>query len=217
MSAIRILLADDHTVMRKGLRALLERQEGFQVVAEAADGREAVDTAAAVAPDIAIIDIGMPNLNGIEAARRITEKRPDTGVVILSMHADESYVLRALKSGARGYLLKDSPEEDLIRAVRAVHKGKAFFSPEIANMLAQDYMRQMQQQGVEDSYELLTPRERELLQMLGEGKSNKDVAAQLNLSLYTVETHRGNLLAKLNLHNTAELILYAVRKGIVAT
>jgi two-component system response regulator NreC len=215
VNPIRILLADDHTVMRRGLRALLDRQNGFVVVAEAADGREAVDVAAAVGPDVAVIDIGMPNLNGIEAAIRITEKRPETAVVILSMHADESYVLRALKSGARGYLLKDSPEEDLINAIRAVHRGKAFFSPEISKMLAEDYMRQMRQRGVEDSYELLTPREREILQMLGEGNSNKDVATKLNLSLHTVETHRGNILEKLNLHSTAEIILYAVRKGIV--
>jgi two-component system, NarL family, response regulator NreC len=216
MNQIRILLADDHTLIRRGLRALLERQNGFAVVAEAADGRQAVEMAAAVSPDVAVIDIGMPNLNGIEAARRITEKRPETAVVILSMHADESYVLRALKSGARGYLLKDSPEEDLIHAICAVHNGKAFFSPEISKMLAEDYMRQMRQRGVEDSYELLTPREREILQMLGEGNSNKEVATKLNLSLHTVETHRGNLLEKLNLHSTAELILYAVRKGIVA-
>ena len=215
MNPTRILLADDHTLIRKGLRALLERQDGFTVVAEAADGREAVETAAAVCPDVVVIDIGMPNLNGIEAARRITEKRPETAVVILSMHADESYVLRALKSGARGYLLKDSPEEDLINAIRAVHQGKAFFSPEISKMMAEDYMRQMRQRGVEDSYELLTPREREILQMLGEGNSNKEVATKLNLSLHTVETHRSNVLEKLNLHSTAELILYAVRKGIV--
>ena len=217
MNPIRIMLADDHTVIRKGLRALLERQDGFTVVAEAADGREAVETAASLGPDVAVMDIGMPNLNGIEAARRITERRPETAVVILSMHADESYVLRALKSGARGYLLKDSPEEDLINAIRAVHQGKAFFSPEISKMLAEDYMRQMRQRGVEDSYELLTPREREILQMLGEGKSNKDVATKLNLSLHTVETHRGNILEKLNLHGMAEMILYAVRKGIVVS
>jgi len=152
MSQIRILLADDHTVIRRGLRALLERQNGFVVVAEAADGREAVESAVTIGPDVAVIDIGMPNLNGIEAASRITEKRPDIAIVILSMHADESYVLRALKAGARGYLLKDSPEEDLINAIRAVHQGKAFFSPEISKMLAEDYMRQMRQRGVEDSY-----------------------------------------------------------------
>src|ERR1700674_2903122 len=217
MNPTRILLADDHTLIRKGLRALLERQDGFTIVAEAADGREAVELAAAMDPDVAVVDIGMPNVNGIEAAGRITDKRPETAVVILSMHADESYVLRALKSGARGYLLKDSPEEDLINAIRAVHQGKAFFSPEISKMLAEDYMRQMRQRGVEDSYELLTPREREILQMLGEGNSNKEVATKLNLSLHTVETHRSNVLEKLNLHSTAEMILYAVRKGIVTS
>lgn len=215
MTPLRILLADDHTVIRKGLRALLERQSEFVVIAEASDGREAVELAATLAPDVAVIDIGMPNLNGIEATRRITERRPETAVVILSMHADEGYVLRALKSGARGYLLKDSPEGDLIQAILAVARGNAFFSPEISRMLAEDYMRQMRHRGVDDSYELLTPREREILQMLGEGKSNKDVASALNLSLHTVETHRGNILEKLNLHSTAEMILYAVRKGIV--
>jgi DNA-binding NarL/FixJ family response regulator len=185
-------------------------------VAEAADGREAVELARAENPDVVVMDVAMPNINGIEAARRIKEKRPETAIVILSMHSDEGYVLRALKSGARAYLLKDSPEEDLIQAIRAVHKGKAFFSPEISRMMSEDYMRQMSQRGVEDSYELLTPREREVLQMLAEGNSNKDVATKLNLSLYTVETHRANVLEKLNLHSTAEMILYAVRKGIVS-
>jgi two-component system, NarL family, response regulator NreC len=216
MTAIRILLADDHTVMRRGLRALLERQPGFQVVGEAADGAEAVEVALREKPDVAVLDIGMPLLNGIEAARRIVDKLPATAVVILSMHSDESYVLRTLKAGARGYLLKDAPESDLINAIHAVHQGKAFFSPTISKMLVEDYMRQMQRRGIEDTYELLTPREREVLQLLGEGKSNKEIATRLDLSLYTVETHRSNMLEKLNLHSTAELILYAVRKGIVS-
>jgi DNA-binding NarL/FixJ family response regulator len=215
MNPIRILLADDHTVMRRGLRVLLERQPGFQVVAEAADGSEAVELAALEKPDVAVLDIGMPGLNGIEAARRIVEKNPGTAVVILSMHSDESYVLRTLKAGARGYLLKDAPEADLINAIHAVHEGKAFFSPAISKLLVEDYMRQMQQRGIEDTYELLTSREREILQLLGEGKASKDIAARLDLSLHTVETHRSNMLEKLNLHSTAELILYAVRKGMV--
>jgi two-component system response regulator NreC len=213
---IRILLADDHTVMRSGLRVLLERQTGFQVVGEAGDGREAIELAEAQSPDVAVIDVAMPNLNGIEAARQITAKRPGTAVVILSMHSDESYVLRALKAGARGYLLKDSPEADLIAAIRAVHDGKAFFSPAISKMMVEDYMRQLQQRDVEDTYELLTGREREVLQLLAEGKSNKETATILNLSLYTVETHRSNILQKLNLHGTPELILYAVRKGVIS-
>jgi len=213
---IRILLADDHIVMRSGLRVLLERQTGYQVIGEAADGRQAIELAEAHSPDVAVIDIAMPNLNGIEAARQITAKLPNVAVVILSMHSDESYVLRALKAGARGYLLKDSPEADLIAAIRAVHDGKAFFSPAISKMLVEDYMRQLQQRDVEDTYELLTSREREVLQLLAEGKSNKETAGILGLSLYTIETHRSNILQKLNLHGTPELILYAVRKGVIS-
>jgi len=216
MSEIRILLADDHTVIRSGLRLLLERQPGFKVVAEASDGRATVELTEALKPNVVVLDIGMPNLNGIDAARQITTHHPDIAVVILSMHADESYVLRALKAGARGYLLKDSPESDLVNAVHAVHENKAYFSPAISRMLVDDYMRQLRQRGVEDSYELLTAREREVLQLLAEGKSIKDIANMLKLSPYTVETHRGNMLQKLNLHSTAELILYAVRKGVIS-
>lgn len=215
MSTIRILLADDHTVMRTGLRLVLERQPDFKVVAEAGDGREAVAQAESAKPDVAVLDIAMPNLNGIEAARQIAAKFPSVSIVILSMHSDEAYVLRALKAGARAYLLKESAEADLINAIRAVREGKAFFSPAISRMLVEDYVRQLQDRDVEDSYELLTPREREILQLLAEGKSNKDVANLLNLSLYTVETHRGNLMEKLNLHSVPELILYAVRKGVI--
>jgi two-component system, NarL family, response regulator NreC len=216
MSTIKILLADDHVVMRRGIRALLERRPEFQVVAEAGDGREAVQLAETHSPHVVVADIAMPNLNGIEAARQIAQRSPQTAIVILSMHSDESYVLRALKAGARGYLLKDSPESDLINAILAVHEGKAFFSPSISKMLVEDYMRQMREKDVEDSYELLTTREREILQLLAEGKSNKDVASLLHLSLYTVETHRGNIFQKLNLHSSAELILYAIRKGVIS-
>jgi len=175
-----------------------------------------VDMAERESPHVVVLDVGMPNLNGIEAARQITARTPHPAVVFLSMHSDESYVLRALRVGARGYLLKDSAEYDLINAIRAVSEGKAFFSPAISKMLVEDYVRQMQDRNVEDSYELLTTREREILQLLAEGKSNKEVATLLNLSLYTVETHRGNILQKLNLHSVPELILYAVRKGVIA-
>lgn len=215
MKGIRILLADDHTVMRSGLRVLLERQEGFRVIAEASDGRETVELALQHGPDVAVIDVAMPRLNGIDAAREIIAKRPEIAVVILSMHSDEGYVLRALKAGARGYLLKDSPEADLIGAIKAVDEGKAFFSPAISKMLAEDYLRNLQQRGGEDSYDLLTAREREVLHLLAEGRSNKEVATILELSLYTVETHRANILQKLNLKGTPELILYAVRKGVI--
>jgi two-component system response regulator NreC len=216
MKTIRILLADDHTIVRKGLRMLLESHEGFQVVAEASNGLDAVGLAAQHLPDVVVMDVAMPVLNGIEAARQIGAKETRTAIVFLSMHSDESYVLRALKSGARGYLLKDSAEHDLIHAVETVSEGKAFFSPAISKMLVEDYVRQMREQKVEDSYELLTSRERQVLQVLAEGRSNKEVAALLDLSLHTVETHRGNIMQKLNLHSGAEIILYAVRKGIIS-
>jgi len=216
MKAIRILLADDHTVVRKGLRLLIESHPEFTVVADAADGREAVRLADELKPDVAVLDVAMPVLNGIEAARQISARLPQTAIVVLSMHSDESYVLRALKAGARAYLLKDSAEHDLVSAVKAASEGKAFFSPAISKMLVEDYMRQMRDREVEDSYELLTSREREVLQLLAEGRNNKEVASLLGLSLYTIETHRSNIFQKLNLHNGAELILYAVRKGVIS-
>ena len=213
---IRIIIADDHPFMRTGLRHVLEEHAGFRVVGEASDGREAVRVVENQNPDVAILDIGMPNLNGIEAARQIGASTPRVAIVVLSMHTDEAYVLRALKAGARAYLLKESAEADLIAAVKAVSQGKSFFSPAISQMLLEDYMRRIRDRDVEDSYELLTPREREILQMVAEGKSNKDVANLLNLSLYTVETHRSNMMEKLSLHNVPELILYAVRKGVIS-
>jgi len=212
---IRILLADDHAVVRDGLRALLERQSDMAVVAEAGDGRECVQMAENHLPDVVLMDVAMPEMNGIEAARRIIAASPKTGVVMLSMHQDESYVLRSLKAGAKGYLLKDSPREDVLSAVRAASEGRSFLSRKVSRMLREDYVRQLESRGLDDSYELLTGREREILQLLAEGKANKDVAHLLNISLTTVETHRGHILQKLSLHSTAELILYAVRKRII--
>ena len=214
--SIRILLADDHTVMRSGLRLLLERQPGFEVVGEAADGRQAVELAASEKPDVVVMDIAMPHLNGVEATRQIVNRAPLTAVVILSMHSDESYVIRTLKAGARAYLLKDSAESDLIGAIHAITVGKSFFSPLVRRILKEDYMHQLAEMGAEDTYELLTTREREVLQLVAEGQSNKEVANLLNLSLYTVETHRTHILQKLNIHSVPELILYAVRKGIIS-
>ncbi len=215
MSKIRVLLADDHAVVRKGLRFLLERQPDMEVVGEASDGREAVRLAAELKPHVVVMDIGMPQLNGIEAAAQIVKQNPQVNVIMLSVHSDESYLLRALSAGAKGYLLKDSAEEDLVRAVQVAAQGKPFFSPVISEKLLEDYMRFLQQRGLKDSYDLLTDREKEILQLLAEGKSNKEVAALLNLSPYTVETHRTHIMQKLNLHNTAEIVLYAVRKGII--
>ncbi|MBS1873200.1 MAG: response regulator transcription factor [Acidobacteria bacterium] len=216
MTDIRILLADDHAVIRAGLHLLLDRQEGFAVLGEAADGREAVAKAAELRPDVVVLDLAMPNLNGIEATRQICSNQQEAQIVVLSMHSDEEYVLRALKAGARAYVLKESAEADLIAAIRAVHAGKSFFSPAVSRMLVEDYVRQLQDRDLEDSYDLLTPREREILQLVAEGKSNKDIANILSLSVYTVETHRSNMMEKLNLHTVPELILYAVRKGVIS-
>jgi two-component system, NarL family, response regulator NreC len=216
MKKLRLLLADDHTVVRAGLRALLENHPNLEVVDETENGRQAVELSASLMPDVVVMDVGMPILNGIEATKQIVNQCPATRVVILSMHSDESYVMRALQAGARGYLLKDSAAADLIRAIEAVSQGKSFFSPKVSRILAEDYVRVLKQKGAVDTYDLLTSREREILQLLAEGKSNKEVSADLNISLYTVETHRSHILQKLDLHNSAELVLYAVRKGIIS-
>lgn len=216
MEPTRILLADDHNILRDGMRLLLERQPGFVVVGEAADGRETVQLAREQNPDVIVMDIAMPNMNGIEATRRIIEKQPHIGIVILSMHHDESYVIRSLKAGARAYLLKDAVKAELILAIEAVLDGRSFFSPKVSRILQEDYFQALDRRNADDSYELLTDREREILQMIAEGRTNKEVANTLNLSLYTVDTHRTHILQKLNLHSVPELILYAVRKGIIA-
>ncbi len=216
MGKIRILIVDDHGIVRKGLRLQLEQREQFEVLGEASDGREAVRMTEELAPDVVIMDIAMPNLNGIDAAAQMVKRNPDIKVIILSMHSDESYLTRALTAGVKGYLLKESADLDLLRAVQAVAQGKVFFSPAIANTLLEDYMRQMQQRGLKDSYELLTDREKEILQLLAEGKTNKEVATTLDLSTYTVETHRTHIMQKLNLHSSAEIVLYAVRKKIIS-
>jgi DNA-binding NarL/FixJ family response regulator len=212
---IRILIADDHGIVRTGLKLLLDRIPDMEVMGEAADGREAVKRAEELRPDVVIMDIGMPLLNGLEAAAQIIRQNDRVGVIMLSMYTDESYVVRALDAGARGYLLKDNADEDMERAIRSVAIGRPFFSPAIAQALLEDYVRLMRERGVRDSYEILTEREREILQLLAEGKSNKEAAAVLNVSPYTVETHRTNLMQKLGLHNTAEIVLYAVRKEII--
>jgi len=216
MKKVRVLLADDHQLMRSGIRLMLEREPDMSVVGEASDGREAVALAKSLKPDVVVMDIGMPNLNGIEAAGQMTQESPEVAIMIVSMHPDETYVLRALKAGARGYLLKDSAEADLIKAVHVVAGGKSFFSPAVSKVLLDDYVRKLKRSGTDDAYDLLTPREREVLQLIAEGKSNKEIANLLNLSVYTVESHRSNLMEKLNLRGLPELILYAVRKGIIS-
>jgi DNA-binding NarL/FixJ family response regulator len=216
MKPIRILLADDHTVVRDGLRALLERESDMTVVGEAGDGRECLQLAETENPDIVVMDLAMPNLNGMEATRRIVESNSRIRVVILSMHQDESYVLGALKAGAKGYLLKDSLRSEVVQAIRAVHQGRSFFTRKVADLLQEEYVARLRQRSLEDRYELLSDREREVLQMIVEGRSNKEVANLLNISLTTVETHRAHILRKLDIHSIPELILYAVRKGIIS-
>ena len=215
MARIRILLGDDHTLLRTGLRKILEEHQDWEVVGEAGDGRAAVQQALALQPHVAILDIGMPVLNGIEATRQIVKRLPETRVLILSMHTNEGYVVEALGAGAKGYLLKDSADAELVRAVEAVAGGRSFFSPAVSRILLDDYVRRLAEKGITDRYETLSEREREVFQLIAEGRSNKEVATVLSLSPATVETHRSHILEKLDVHNTAELVLYAVRRGVI--
>lgn len=212
---MRVLLADDHSIVRRGMRSLLETEPEVEVVAEAADGLEALRLCEEHHPDLLILDVAMPKLNGIDVAARTQKMQPAPRAIMLSMHLDESYVMRAINAGARGYLLKDATDEDLLPAIRAVAAGKSFFSPAVSGVLAEEYMQQLQERGLTDSYDLLTDREKEVLQALAEGRSNKEVAVLLDVGLSTIETHRANLMQKLNLHSTAEIVLYAVRKRLI--
>lgn len=215
MIPYRIIIADDHAIVRRGLQLILEQKPQYEVVGEAADGREAVQMALAVKPDIVVMDIAMQNLNGLDATAQILEKLPHTKVIILSMYSEEEYLLRALRAGVRAYLLKDSAEADLFRALEAIEQGKPFFSPDITDMLVEDYMRSLKERGLTDTYDLLSPREKEVLQLIAEGKTNKEVASLLEISPHTVDTHRANLMQKLAINNVADLILYAVRKKLI--
>lgn len=213
---VRVLIADDHVLVRRGLKTLLDRNGEFQLVAEADNGYDAVELSARHRPDVVLLDVEMPRLSGTDAAAGIREKVPSAKIVILSMHSDESYVLRALKAGARGYLLKASSEADILTAIRTVVAGNAYFSPGITKMLVEEHIAEVRRRGLKDSYELLTMREKEILHCLATGKTNRETADLLGISIATIETHRSNILQKLQLHSLADLILYAVRKGLIS-
>ena len=215
MSKLRILIADDHTLVRQGLRKILEAHTGWEVVAEAGDGREAIKKALELMPDVVILDISMPRLNGVEAVQQIARRAPNIRILVLTMYVDEAYVNRTVRAGALGYLLKDSADVDLIRAVTAVSKGKSFFSPAVARIILDEYGRQVSEKARRDRYDTLSEREREVFQLIAEGLSNKEVADVLHISPATVETHRARLMEKLDVHSTAELVLCAVRKGVI--
>ena len=210
MKRIRILLADDHAVVRQGFKMILSEQPDMEIVGEAGNGREAVELAESLKPDIVVMDVAMPELNGIEATRRLATSVPHARVVALSMHKDSVYVRETLRAGARGYLLKDSVAGDLVSAIRAVASGEGDISPAVSNAVLDDYRRH-----VTNPIDLLSSREREVLQMLAEGKTNKEIAVILNLSVYTVDAHRGRIMEKLNLHSINELVRFAVRNGLI--
>ena len=202
--------------MRQGLRKILEERHDWEVVAEAGDGREAVKKILELEPDVAVLDIGMPLLNGIEATRQIVKRAQGVRILILSMHSDEAYITQALQAGAKGYLLKDSADVDLIRAITDVAAGRSFFSPAVAKVMLDDYVRHHADKGITDRYDALSEREREVFQLIAEGHSNKEIADLLSISPATVETHRAHIFQKLDLHNTAEVVLYAVRRGVIS-
>lgn len=208
---IRVLLADDHSILRKGVRMLIDSQADMEVVGEAKTGREAIEEARKLKPDIVVMDISMPELNGIEATRQICDEMTHTKVVALSMHKDSVYVREILRAGARGYLLKESEDDDLVKAIRSVHRGEAFLSPAISGAVLTDYRKH-----VSNPVDLLTSREREILTMVAEGKTNKEIANTLSLSVYTVESHRGSVMEKLNLHNAGDIVRFAIRNGLIS-
>jgi two-component system response regulator NreC len=212
---IKVLLAEDHIIVRKGLYALLKKEIDIKVIGEAGDGREAVEMVEKLRPDVVLMDISMPSLNGIEATRRIKKNFPNTKVLILTMHETEEYIFQLLRVGASGYVVKMAAPAELISAIHAVHRGHSFLSPSISKKVINEYRRKADT-GIEaDSLEQLTNRERETLQLIAEGNSNREIAEMLFISIKTVETHRTHLMNKLNIHNTAELTQYAIRKGIL--
>ncbi len=215
MDRIRVLIADDHTLVREGLRALLEAQGGFEVIAEASNGREAIDRAIQMRPDVVLMDIGMPELDGLAATRRITKINPAIRVLVLTVHETDDYFFRVLEAGAHGFLVKDAAATELVAAVRAVHHGGVFLHPPMAKRLVEEYLGRISSGEERAAHATLTPREREILALIGVGHTNQEIADQLSLSINTVQAHRSHIIDKLNLHSRAELMRYAVRIGVL--
>jgi DNA-binding NarL/FixJ family response regulator len=216
MESLRLLVADDHEIVRKGLRSLLEAQPGWQVTAEASDGREAVEKAKEVKPDVTVLDIGMPSLNGLEAARQMLKNDARAKILILTMHESDPLIREVLDVGARGYVLKTDASRDLVTAVNAVRSNKTFFTAKVAQMVLEGYLdKKPRKDSVGTSNGRLTPRQREIVQLLAEGKSSKEVAVALGLSVKTAETHRANIMRRLDCHSVSELVRYAVRNDII--
>jgi DNA-binding NarL/FixJ family response regulator len=215
MSKIRVLLAEDHTIVRKGLRSLLDGEAGIEVIGEAQDGREAVEKVQQLLPDVVLMDIAMPALSGLEATRQIKKRFPEVRVLILTMHATEEYIFQILRVGASGYVVKQAAPNELISAIQAVYRGESFLSPSISKKVIEEYIRQAEAMAERDSYDQLTTREREVLQLIAEGRSTREIAELLHISTKTVETHRAHLMDKLDTHSTAELTQYAIRKGVI--
>ena len=215
MREIRVLLAEDHTIVRKGLRSLLDSEADIEVIGEAEDGRQAVEMVGELMPDVVLMDITMPSLNGFEATRQIKQRFPDVKVLVLTMHANEEYVFQILRAGASGYVVKKAAPTELVSAIQAVHRSESFLSPSISRTVIEEYIQQAEAMSRQDGYERLTPREREVLQLVAEGHSSREIAEVLSVSVKTVETHRANLMDKLGLHSVAELTQYAVRRGVI--
>lgn len=216
MSKTRVLLADDHTIVRQGLRALLDSQEDIEVVGEAEDGRQAIENVKQLVPDIVVMDITMPSLNGIEATRQIKKLNPEIKVLVLTVHINEEYIYQVFQAGASGYLLKESAVSDLVSAINVAKKGEIFLSPSISKIIVKDYMKHAEGgSGGFNSLNLLTGREREILQLIAEGRTNKETAHLLKLSVKTVDVHRAHLMGKLNIHDVTGLVKYSIKKGLI--
>ena len=212
---VRVLLAEDHTIVRKGLRSLLNGEAGIEMIGEAEDGREAVEKVQQLLPDVVLMDITMPSLTGLEATRQIKKRFPEVKVVILTVHANEEYIFQILRAGASGYLVKQAAPTELLSAIQAAYRGESFLSPSISRKVIEEYIQQAEATAEKDSYDQLTDREREVLQLIAEGHSNREIAELLHISVKTVETHRAHLMDKLDIHSTAKLTQYAIRKGVI--